>query len=151
VLAGLEADYEGQCDVSAAAAERTYVHQKPYLFRGTVLSNVTYGLRARGEHRAAAAKVALDWLDRFGIGELASRRTDNLSGGEARRVALARAVVLAPRLLLLDEPLSDMDAEGIAAVGRVLAELPEMTVVIASPAAVRPELASVELRIETPS
>lgn len=150
VLAGLEHDYQGQCEVQAALEERTYVHQNPYLFRGTVLSNVAYGLRARGQSRAAATKAALDGLEQFGIRDLASRKTGNLSGGEVRRVALARAVVLDPRLLLLDEPLSDLDAEGIESVCRVLTALPDTTVLIASPTTLLPELAAVELRLEGP-
>lgn len=151
VLAGLEQDYQGQCEVQATRRERTYVHQNPYLFRGSVLSNVAYGLRARGQSRSAATKAALGCLERFGIRELASRRTHNLSGGETRRVALARAVVLNPRLLLLDEPLSDLDAEGIESVCRVLAELPDTTMLIASPTTLLPELAAEELRLERPS
>lgn len=150
VLAGLEHDYQGHCEVQATPRERTYVHQKPYLFRGSVLSNVAYGLRARGQSRSAATKAALACLERFGIRELASRTTRNLSGGETRRVAIARAVVLDPRLLLLDEPLSDLDAEGIESVCRVLTALTDTTVLIASPTTLRPALATEELRLESP-
>jgi len=109
VLAGLETGYRGQCHTAAARSERTYVGQSPYLFRGTVLFNVTYGLRHRPARRAERDRLAHDWLGRFGLAGQAQERVEHLSGGERRRVALARAMVLRPRLLLLDEPLADLD------------------------------------------
>ena len=136
VLAGLEGDYQGKCTMNAAQIERVYVHQTPYLFRGTVMSNVVYGLRARGVHRAERERRTSRWLAMLGLSDLAGHSVTHLSGGERRRVALARALVLEPRLLLLDEPLADMDDEGEAAVGAALDALPEATVLIASPTAV---------------
>jgi len=150
VLAGLESDFQGQCELHAEPSQRTLVHQIPYLFRGSVLSNVSYGLRARGQSRSTAANAALECLQRFGIGHLASRRTRNLSGGERRRVALARAVVLDVRLLLLDEPLADLDDGGIESLCRALAALPDTTVVTTSPTKLRSELSGVELHLAEP-
>lgn len=133
VLAGLERDFQGTCTVEVPWRERVYVHQNPYLFRGTVLHNATYGLRSRGLNGAPGEEQALAWLERMGIDALAWRRVSNLSGGERRRTALARALVLKPRLLLLDEPLADLDEQGADEVQRVLAELQDTTVLIASP------------------
>ncbi len=133
VLSGLEADYEGRCIVNAPWKDCVYVHQSPYLFHGTVLFNVTYGLRQWGTKRAESERLAMRWLQRLEVGSLARDRVAHLSGGERRRVALARACVLRPKLLLLDEPLADLDKSGAECVREALAELSNSTILIASP------------------
>ncbi|HEV7188055.1 MAG TPA: ABC transporter ATP-binding protein [Blastococcus sp.] len=76
----------------------------------TVTDNVAFGLRTRGVRRAESRAVAKAWLDRVGLDGLGGRRPAELSGGQAQRAALARALVGEPRVLLLDEPLSALDA-----------------------------------------
>ncbi len=83
--------------------------QDPFLLRGRVLDNVALPLRLRGLPRAEARARAGGWLDRFGIPHLADRPAREISGGEARRASLARALVADPDLLLLDEPVSALD------------------------------------------
>ena len=85
------------------------VFQRPYLFKGTVEGNVGYGLVMRGvPKRERAARIALA-LERVGLAGYEPRGAHQLSGGEAQRVSLARALVLEPKVLLLDEPLASLD------------------------------------------
>jgi ABC-type nitrate/sulfonate/bicarbonate transport system ATPase subunit len=133
VLAGLEPKYSGECRIEIGLPDRVFVHQSPYLFRGSVLTNASYGPAARGLDRRARRKLAIEWLERFGISQLAETDIAKLSGGEARRAALARAMILRPQLLLLDEPLGDLDDAGADLLAKALDDTSDSTVVIASP------------------
>ena len=82
--------------------------------------NAAYALRARGERRSAAREQAQAWLERLGVGHLSGLRPHALSGGQVARVALARALVHEPDLLLLDEPLVAVDAQARDDVRRTL-------------------------------
>nr|WP_241681186.1 ATP-binding cassette domain-containing protein [Pseudactinotalea terrae] len=96
--------------------------QDPLLFPHlTVRENVAFGLRARGKRDALAR--ADGWLDRLGVASLTDRRPRQLSGGQAARVALARALAAEPEVLLLDEPLAALDASAAPELRHLLGEV----------------------------
>jgi len=85
------------------------VFQEPLLLSGTVFKNVAQGLLFRGLPRTVIAQRVHAALSDFGIAHLANRNQKHLSGGEAQRVSLARAIVIEPEILFLDEPFAALD------------------------------------------
>lgn len=104
--------------------EATLLHQSPYLFDGTVFSNVAYGLKVRGMESLTHGERVGKALEMVGLEGFEGRKARALSGGEMQRVALARALVLKPRVLLLDEPLANVDRSSAEVIGGVIAGLP---------------------------
>jgi len=120
VVAGLLDPLRGQVlldgnDVTATPTHRRgvgLVFQDEQLFEHLdVAGNVGYGLRRRGEAASARRAIVGELLDVVGLAGFEHRRVVDLSGGEAKRVALARSLAPAPRVLLLDEPLTGLDRE----------------------------------------
>jgi len=87
------------------------VFQEPLLFDTTVFENVASGLRLRGLAREEIARRVGENLGRFHIAHLADRSARTLSGGEAQRTSLARAMAVAPEVLLMDEPFAALDPQ----------------------------------------
>ncbi len=102
----------------------TLLHQSPYLFGGTVFRNVAYGLSARGVGGDAARRSVDRALETVALRGFRDRDTREISGGEAQRVALARALALDPDVLLLDEPLANVDRETAGLLEEVIGSLP---------------------------
>jgi tungstate transport system ATP-binding protein len=112
----------------------TLLHQNPYLFAGTVAANVSFGLVARGLSKERTRSVVEESLARVGLQGFASRKARQLSGGESRRVALARALACKSEVLLLDEPLANVDKASAAQLESLVVSLVAegMTIVMSS-------------------
>lgn len=119
VMALLQRPTEGQvffCRQAVPRSNTLYVRrqmasvlQDPLLLDTTVFKNVAVGLQIRKVPKSEINRKVMPWLKRLGIDHLANNSIRNLSGGEAQRVSLARALVLEPRVLFLDEPFSALD------------------------------------------
>jgi ABC-type Fe3+/spermidine/putrescine transport system ATPase subunit len=120
ILAGLEEADAGGIRLGGEAIERrearlrgvVYLYQEPLLFPHLdVYENLAFGLRLRREGEPAISARVGEMLERLGLAEQARKRPHQLSGGQRQRVSFGRALVVEPRLLLLDEPFASLDFE----------------------------------------
>ncbi|MCH9275827.1 ATP-binding cassette domain-containing protein [Bifidobacterium amazonense] len=123
ILAGWEKPYHGS--VERIGIRRIgWVFQNPYgVANRTALDHVVFPLLAKGMRRRDAETQALDAMNLFDLGYAADRRFSDLSGGEAQRLMLARAVCSRPDLLLVDEPTAQLDTRTAHSVSHVLGNL----------------------------
>ena len=132
MLAGLEEPSEGEIQLAGERINNVTVSERdtPMVWQSlalfpflNVIKNVEFGLKMRGVSTIERRQRALDWLERLEIVDFADREISQLSGGQQQRVALARSLVTEPRILLLDEPLSALDANLVVRMQGVLTKL----------------------------
>lgn len=132
MLAGLEQLTAGEIYLAGELMNDVKPHERdtPLVWQSLALfpflntrQNVEFGLKMRGFDKATRRAKAVHWLERLGMGEFIERDVSLLSGGQRQRVALARALVTEPKILLLDEPLSALDAHLVVRMQGVLKKL----------------------------
>lgn len=102
--------WSSEDDVSLEVRRRVvYVHEKPTALRGTVWDNVAYGLKLRGLSRDEISSRVSEALEIMELKELAETTASELSAGQLQKVAIARAIAINPKYLLLDEPTAPLD------------------------------------------
>ncbi|MDW7650972.1 MAG: phosphate ABC transporter ATP-binding protein [Bacillota bacterium] len=124
-----EINYFGR-SIPANAEEKTGIRrkmtmlfQKPVLFDTTVYENIAYGLKARNIPKKEIKRLVAPMLEKIGMAAQHQQRAKTLSGGEAQRIAMARALVLEPEILYLDEPTANLDPMNIELLEKMLLEM----------------------------
>ncbi len=103
--------FPGQPDLAPFRRQVTLVTQDPLIFSTSVYENVAYGLRKRGIDNNLIKERVTEVLRLFGLSGFESRRARTLSGGESKRLAIARALAIEPEVLVLDEPTANIDKQ----------------------------------------
>ena len=101
----------------------TLVDQDPFLFSTNVYNNVAYGLKVRSIQPLVQKQRIKNALDMVGLSGFESRKADQLSGGEAQRVVIARALVIEPEILFLDEPTASIDQKNVDKMEKIIAKI----------------------------
>lgn len=121
-------------DKNSIMRRMSMLFQTPAIFNATVFYNVAYGLAIRGTDKRTIDKKVKDALDLVGLTGFEHKRALTLSGGEAQRMAFARAIVFEPDVLLLDEPTANLDPANVAKIEDIIQMIQNRgtTIIIAS-------------------
>jgi tungstate transport system ATP-binding protein len=119
-------------NMAALRGKITMVFQRSVILNRTVYENVAYGLEIRKLRDAEVRRRVMHALELVGMRRYTNRRAKKLSGGEQQRMAIARALVLEPELLLLDEPTSNLDPKNTIAIEGIIRGIRKTTVVFAT-------------------
>ena len=117
MVAGLETATEGalECDslpITGPGTDRGMIFQEASLYPWlTIADNVSFGLKLQGVFPEKRRRIALDLLHKVGLADAADKRPEELSGGMRQRAALARALAMRPKVLMMDEPFAALDIQ----------------------------------------
>lgn len=130
ILNGLEASTGGQIEFEGkllgkkpdieTRRQMSMVFQKPVVFNTTVFENIAYSLKLRGMTSTETAKRVEELSELIGLKDKMKQKAKTLSGGEAQRLTLARAMVFRPKVLLLDEPTANLDPANVAMIEKLI-------------------------------
>ncbi|MGI9350446.1 MAG: ATP-binding cassette domain-containing protein [Rhizobiaceae bacterium] len=124
LLHGLERPRQGtvswNCTTSAARKKQAFVFQTPIMLRRTAAENIAYPLKLHKIPRSEITTIVRDWLNRIGLSKVADLNASFLSGGEKQKLAIARALVVNPEVLFLDEPTTNLDGKSIREIETIL-------------------------------
>ncbi|MDU8929349.1 ATP-binding cassette domain-containing protein [Alisedimentitalea sp. MJ-SS2] len=113
------------CSEDIARHHQAFVFQTPVVLRRNVRENLLYPLKLIGTPRAEAIRIVEDWAGKVGLTDALDRQATVLSGGERQKLALARAMVRAPKVLFLDEPCASLDGRATREIESILAGVAE--------------------------
>lgn len=130
ILNGLDAATSGQIEFDGkllgkkpdieTRRQMSMVFQKPVVFNTTVYENIAYSLKIRGFSKGETTNRVEGILELIGLKDKTGQKAKTLSGGEAQRLALARAMVFRPKVLLLDEPTANLDPANVAMIEKLI-------------------------------
>ena len=108
------------CSTDTARHHQAFVFQRPVMLRRSVEDNIAYPLQVRGMRKPEARAKARDWAERVGLAGMLDRSATVLSGGEQQKLALARALIVGPKLLFMDEPCAALDGRAMREIEAIL-------------------------------